>query len=131
MRLFRIGVAWLLVLGLTTPTFAGDLRESIANAAEQAAQQPPAKIPAATLWPGVALVGAGMFMTLYGFLHTTGGKFVSGEVSKESNEKLGGAGLALVGAGGALLFLGSQRAKTAPSVTFGAGRVGLAKRVSW
>jgi hypothetical protein len=130
MRLFRIGVAWLLVFGLGTSAFAGDLRESIAKAAEEQAQQQQAKVPNAYLWPGAVLFTVGMSMVVYGFLHTSGGEFVSGEVSKESRTELGGAGLAVAGIGGAVLFLGS-RARRAPSITVAPGRVTLSKHVSW
>ena len=131
MNVFRIGVAWLLVFGLSTAAFAGDLRESVARAAFGQEQSQGGKIPAATLWSGTALFATGMAMAVYGFLHTNGGEFVSGEVSKESKTSLGGVGLAVAGAGGAILFLGSQRAKRAPSIAVGPGRVTLAKHVSW
>jgi hypothetical protein len=131
MRLLRTVVAWLLVLGLSAPAFAGDLKESVAKAAaEQAQQQERVKIPTAYLWPGAALFVTGMTMTVYGFLHTSGGEFVSGQVSKESKTALGGAGLAVAGLGGAILFLGS-RAHGAPSITVAHGRVALSKHVSW
>ena len=130
MKLFRIGVAWMLVFGLGTSAFAGDLRESIAKAAEEQAQQRPSEIPKAYLWPGAVLFTAGMSMVVYGFLHTNGGEFVSGEVSKESKTALGGAGLAVAGLGGAILFFGS-RANRAPSITVAPGRVTLSKHLSW
>jgi hypothetical protein len=131
MRLFRICVAWLLTFGLSTATFAGDLQESVAKAAQQQAQAQPAKIDKAYLWPGAALFVAGMSLAVYGFLHTSGGEFVSGEVSKESKTELGGAGLAVAGLGGAILFLGSQRAKSAPAITIRHGGVTLTKRIAW
>jgi hypothetical protein len=131
MRIVKVGVSWLLVFGLSTAAFAGDLRDSVANATFEQAQQPPKKIPSGYLWSGAGLFVAGMSTAVYGFLHTKGGDFVSGEVSKESNTALGGAGLAIAGLGGAILFLGSQHAKQAPSIAIGVGRVTVAKRVSW
>ena len=130
MRPLRTVVAWLLVLGLSSSAFAGDLKESIAKAAAEQAQQQQSRIPNAYLWPGVALFVTGMTLTVYGFLHTSGGEFVSGEVSKESKTTLGGAGLAVAGLGGAILFFGS-RANRAPSITVAPGRVTLSKHVSW
>jgi len=130
MRPLRTFVAWLLVLGLSSSTFAGDLKESIAKAAEEQAKQQQPRIATAYLWPGALLFTAGMSMAVYGFLHTSGGDFVSGEVSKESKTALGGAGLAVAGLGGAILFLGS-RANRAPSITVAPGRVTLSKQVSW
>ncbi len=141
MRLFRIGVAWLLVLGLSTAGFAGDLRESVANATfDQTApqtQQQGIKIPSAYLWPGVALFVGGMSMALYGFLHTSGGDYVTvpppgqGGISTSSNTALGASGLAVAAAGGAVLFFGAKKGKAAPSIAVGPGRVSVTKRVSW
>src|SRR5262245_38076938 len=134
MRLFTRAVVSALVLGLSTSAWAGDLQKSIASATfeqPQSQPRPAGKIPASFLWPGAALFVAGMTMATYGFLHTSGGEFVSGEVSKESNTKLGGAGLAMAGAGGAILFLGHQRARSAPSIAVGPGRVAVAKKLSW
>ena len=140
MRLFRIGVAWLLVLGLSTAGFAGDLRESVANATFDQApqtQQQGVRIPSGYLWPGVALFVGGMSMALYGFLHTSGGDYVTvpppgqSGISASSNTALGASGLAVAAAGGALLFVGSKKGKAAPSIAVGPGRVAVAKRVSW
>jgi hypothetical protein len=130
MRPVRTALAWLLVLGMCSPAFAGDLKDSIAKAAEEQAQQQRPTIPKAYLWTGSALVVTGMALTLYGFLHTSGSEFVSGEVSKESKTELGGAGLAIVGVGGAILFFGS-RAKSAPSITMAPGRMSVSKHISW
>ena len=132
MKLLRIGVAWSLVLGLSTAGFAGDLRESIAKAATQQTEQPPSnRMPASCAWAGGTLFAAGMAMTLYGFLHTSGGEFVSGQVSKESKTTLGGVGLAVAGAGGAILFYGSHHKTASPSIALGPGRIAVAKHVGW
>ena len=132
MKLLRIGVAWSLVLGLSTAGFAGDLRESIARAAAQQTEQPPSnRMPASCAWAGGTLFAAGMAMTLYGFLHTSGGEFVSGQVSKESKTTLGGVGLAVAGAGGAILFYGSHHKTASPSIAHGPGRIAVAKYVGW
>jgi hypothetical protein len=131
MGLVRPLVVSLTILGLSTPSFAGDLRESIASNAQQQAQTSPRKMDKAYLVPGAVMVVAGMAMATYGFLHTKGGEFVSGEVSKEANTGLGAAGLALAGAGGAVLFFGSERSKRAASVTIAPNRLSIAKHVSW
>lgn len=144
MRGARVVTALLLILGLCTSAFAGDLQQSIARAATQATQatQPsPAapdnqqaghpKIDHRFLWPGTVLFVGGMSMAVYGFLHTKGGSFVQGGVSTESNTQLGGAGLAVAGLGGALLFIGSQKAKNAAVVTVGPGQLGVAHRITW
>jgi hypothetical protein len=132
MQVLRVLVAWSLISGLSTSAaLAGDLGTSIAKAAEQQAQARPSKIDNKYLWPGSALFVGGMALAVYGFLHTKGGDFVAGEVSKESKTEIGGAGLALAGLGGAVLYLGSQHAKRAPSITLGAGRLAVSKHVSW
>jgi hypothetical protein len=140
MRLFRIGVAWLLVLGLSTAGFAGDIRDSVANATfDQAAQTQDQgiKIPSGYLWPGVAMFAGGMAMALYGFLHTSDGQYVTvpppgqGGVSTSSNTALGASGLAVAAAGGALLFVGAKKGKSAPSIAIGPKGVSVVKRVAW
>jgi hypothetical protein len=131
MKLVRVVAASLAILGLSTAGFAGDLLESAAKAAQQEAQAKPTKVDKSFLWPGAALFVAGMSMAVYGFLHTSGGDFVSGEVSKESKTGLGGAGLGVAALGGAVLYLGAQHSKRSPSIAVGPGRITLAKRVSW
>jgi hypothetical protein len=131
MRLARPLIAWLMIVGLSSTSFAGDLHESISRAAAQQAQAPTSKIDKAYLLPGVALFGAGLAMATYGFLHTSGGEFVSGQVSKESKTELGGVGLAVAGAGGAILYLGTRRAKQAPSVTITPRLITVSKRIAW
>lgn len=131
MKLLRVLVASLAILAFGTSSFAGDLQDSIAKAAQQEAQAPPSKIDNAYLWSGAAIFAAGMSMAVYGFLHTSGGKFVAGEVSKESHTGLGAAGLAVAGLGGAIVYFGSQHSKSAPSISVAPGRLTLAKRLSW
>jgi hypothetical protein len=132
MRLARPLIASVIVLGLSTASFAGDLQDSIARAAQQQAQSPSApKMDKAYVVPGAALFVAGMSMAVYGFLHTSGGEFVSGEVSKESKTGLGAAGLALAGVGGGILFLGAERARHAPSISVAPDRFTVTKRVAW
>jgi len=115
------------------PALAGDLLGSIASASDQQSQQRAEKpnIEKKYAVLGGSMFAGGMALAVYGFLHTKGGEFVAGEVSKESKTQLGGAGLAIAGAGGAVLYLGSQKSKRSASVTVGNGRIALSKRVSW
>lgn len=131
MKLVRAAAAALAILALSTSSFAGDLLESAAKAAQEQAQTQPPKIDKAYLWPGAVLFVTGMSMVVYGFLHTSGGEFVSGQVSTESKTKIGGAGLGVAGLGGAILYLGVQHSKRVPSITIGPGRITVAKGVSW
>jgi len=98
MRRLRILIASSAILAIGTSSFAGDFQDSVAKAARDAAGQQTEQRSGNRnpyLWPGAALFVAGMSLAVYGFLHTSGGEFVSGEVSKESKTGLGGAGLAV------------------------------------
>jgi len=135
MKLLRPTLVSLVIVGLSTPSFAGDLQNSIAKAAQtqprQQEERPPVKIDKAYLVSGAGLFVVGMSMAVYGFLHTSGGEFVSGAVSKESKTALGGAGLAVASAGGAILYWGAHKAKSAPSVTFGPKTFKVSKQLTW
>ena len=61
-----------------------------------------------------------MARRVHGFLHTKGGEFVAGEVSKESKTELGGAGLAERRRG---LVSGGRRNPSAPPPKIGNGRI--------
>jgi hypothetical protein len=89
------------------------------------------KMDKAYLVTGASLFVVGMSMAIYGFLHTSGGEFVSGQVSTESKTALGGAGLAVAGAGGAILYWGAHKAKRAPSLTFGPKTFKVSKQLTW
>ena len=131
-RAFIVGLS---ILALTSSAYAGDLRESAVKAARQQAGTPSGVSGGRgnpLLLPGAGLVAVGMGLTLWGLLHTSDGKYVTPiDVSKTSSPKMVGAGLALVGGGGALLFWGSQRSKHLPTLTVGAQSVGVAKILSW
>lgn len=131
MKVWRVLVVSLAIAGVSTMTYAGDLQQSADKAAQEHARKP-MHMDKAFLVPGLALFGVGMTMALYGFLHTSGSNdFVSGQVTKESNTALGAAGLAVAAGGGAVLFFGSERAKASASLTVGAGRVTVLKRLTW
>lgn len=155
MRILRVVITWMLIVGLCSPALAGDLRvppgdkaaptrlnaaasvpagglrESIARVAEQAAQSEGGPIPRGYLWAGTALFVGGMTAGLYGFLNNQNGTFPGFGEAEATNKVLGAAGLATAFAGGTILFLGARRASRSPSITFGPGRVTVSKRVSW
>jgi hypothetical protein len=131
MRALRMAVAALLVVGLATSAFAGDLQQSVANAAQQPSPPPrtPSKGPSkALVWTGAALFVGGMTFGLYSFINN-GGFSEFGEANAV-NKKAGAAGLATAFGGGVLMFLGSHRSNS-PSVTIGAGGVKVSKQISW
>jgi protein-S-isoprenylcysteine O-methyltransferase Ste14 len=131
MKLVRTLAVSVAIVGMSTASFAGDLMESAAKAVQQETETRPSHLDKAYAVPGAALFITGMSLAVYGFLHTSGGDFVSGQVSKESKTTLGGAGLGLAGVGGAILYLGSRHMKHAPSITVAPGAIGVAKRLSW
>ena len=134
MRLLRIAVVWCLVVGLSVPAVAGDLRASVAQAVEQQAQQAQAQegpMPKAYLWPGAALFVGGMALAINGFLNNSNGDFPTFGEASATNVKMGAAGLAAAFTGGTLLFLGKRSANRSPSVTFGPGRVTVSNQVRW
>jgi hypothetical protein len=133
MRALRTAVAALLVLGLATSAFAGDLQQSIANAAQQPSPPPrtPSKGPSkALVWTGAAMFVGGMTFGLYSFINNTNGGFAEFGEANAVNKKAGTAGLATAFGGGVLMFLGSHRSNS-PSVTIGAGGVKVSKQISW
>ena len=132
MRALRTGIVALIVAGLATSAVAGDLQQSVANAAQQ---QPPQKAPSkstskALVWTGAALFVGGMTFGLYSFINNKNGGFAEFGEANAVNKKAGAAGLATAFGGGVLIFLGSHHSKS-PSVTVGIGRVSVSKQVSW
>ena len=133
MRALRTGIVALIVTGFATSTFAGDLQQSIAKAVEQQPQErAPSKSSASKplVWAGSALFVGGMALGLYSFINNKNGGFAEFGEADAVNKKVGAAGLATAFGGGLLIFLGSHHPNS-PSVTVGAGRVSVSKRVSW
>jgi len=133
MRALRTGIVALIVAGLATSAVAGDLQQSVANAAQQSS--PPPKAPSkggskALVWTGAALFVGGMAVGLTAFIKNQNGKFAEFGEANAVNKKLGAAGLATAFGGGVLIFLGSHRSNS-PSVTVGPGQVKVSKQVSW
>ena len=133
MRALRTGIVALIVAGLATSAVAGDLQQSVANAAQQ--PSPPTKAPSkgsskALVWTGAALFVGGMTFGLYSFINNKNGGFAEFGEANAVNKKAGAAGLATAFGGGVLIFLGSHRSNS-PSVTVGPGQVKVSKQVSW
>ena len=132
MRILRTSVVALLVIGLAAPVSEGDLASSIAKAAQQPGERAPSKGYSKPLvWGGTALFVGGMTVGLFAFINNQNGSFADFGEANAVNKKLGAAGLAAAFAGGTLIFLGSHRAKSSPSISVGAGRVKVSKQVSW
>ena len=131
MRTIRIALAWLLILAVSTPAFAGDLRDSIAKAADEQTQTAArrAPMPKPYLWAGSALFVGGMAVGLYGYLNNKNGEFPEFGEATSTNKAMGTAGLVTAFIGGTILFLGERRAS--PSVTFSPGRMSVTKTVKF
>ncbi|MBI1875516.1 MAG: hypothetical protein HYZ58_07895 [Acidobacteria bacterium] len=131
MKVVRVLMVWLLVLGLSSSAFAGDLQASLAKAAEQQAKPSSgSSMPKGYLVAGSALFVGGMTLGLYAFLNNRNGSLPDLGEGSATNKPLGAAGLGLAFVGGTVLFLGS-RAGNSPTVTFGPGRMTVSKKVSW
>ena len=133
MRALRTGIVALVVAGLATSALAGDLQQSVANAAQQSS--PPPKAPSkgtskALVWTGAALFVGGMTFGLYSFINNKNGGFAEFGEANAVNKKAGAAGLATAFGGGVLIFLGSHRSNS-PSVTVGPGQIRVSNQVSW
>jgi hypothetical protein len=133
MRTLRTVVASLLVLGLSTSAFAGDLAKSIAKAAEQ--EQTPSRKSGsskALIYTGAGMFIGGMAVGLYAFINNQNGDFAEFGEANAVNKKLGAAALCTAFAGGGLVFLGHSRAsKNLPSISAGPGQMKVSKRISW
>jgi amino acid transporter len=132
MRAFRAAVTALLVLGLCTSGFAGDLEKSVATAAEQEeTRSQKTGRSTALVWAGTALFVGGMAVGLSSFINNKNGEFAEFGEASAVNKHLGAAGLSAAFAGGVLIFLGSHGLKHAPAVSVGAGQVKVSKQLSW
>jgi hypothetical protein len=134
MRVLRTVIVALIVIGLGTSAFAGDLQQSVAKAAQQPTS-PQEKAPSkgtskALIWTGAALFVGGMTFGLYSFINNQNGEFSEFGEANAVNKKAGTAGLVTAFGGGVLMFLGSHRSNS-PSVTIGPGQVRVSKQVSW
>ena len=133
MRALRTGIVALILAGFATSAVAGDLQQSIANAAQQ--PSPPPRAPSkgtskALVWAGSALFVGGMAFGLYSFINNTNGGFSEFGEANAVNKKAGTAGLVTAFGGGVLIFLGSHRSNS-PSVTVGPGQMKVSKKISW
>ena len=131
MRPRRIAVAWLVIVGLSTSAFAGDLRSSVATAAQQQASSSDKPIPKGYLWAGSALFVGGMTIGIYAFLHNRNGGIPRFNEATATNKPLGAAGLGLAFVGGTILFLGERQSRGSPTLTFGPGRMRVTKQMTW
>ena len=139
MRIARLGLVAALIVGLASPSFAGDLRQSVASAAAQ--QQTPQTPQSSTsggskamTWAGGALFAAGMTVGLFSFINNQNGEFTEfGEKGEANavNKQLGAAGVSLAFVGGLLMYSGTRRASRSPSIAIHRGGVRVVKQFTW
>ena len=132
MRALRTSIAGLLILGLSTPAFAGDLASSISQAAQQQQQErAPKHGSKALVAAGGGLFAGGMAVGLYAFINNKNGEFAEFGEANAVNKKLGAAALFTAFGGGLLMYLGRDRSPRLPSVSVGPGQLKVSKQVSW
>ena len=104
----------LMLLLATNAAYAGPLRDAVNRAAQTSRPAKTATGENKLLWPGVALLGIGGAVALYGFAHTTGAEVATNtagtsiSVSEKHSTGVGFAGLAIAGLGGVLLVKGQH-----------------------
>ena len=139
MRIARSGLVAILVIGLVSPSLAGDLRDSVAKAAQQqppppAARQSSSGRSKAMMWTGGLLFAGGMAVGLFGFMDNQNGDFTEFGTKGEADathKVMGTVGISAAFAGGLLMYAGSRRAERLPTVVVGRDRVRLVKRFAW
>jgi hypothetical protein len=141
-RLVSVFVVGGLVLGLGTPAFAQNAPSVPTSLRAQAAQIGAGQaMPAGMsgggpsgkglVWTGAGLFVAGMGTALYGFLNNKNGEYPEFGEAEATDSRLGGTGLGIAFAGGALMALGHRMSRQAPDIQVGVGRFSVSKRVSW
>jgi hypothetical protein len=136
MRVVRTGLVAVLVVGLASPSYAGDLRQSVASAAaqQQTSQTPTSGGSKAMTWAGGALFAGGMAMGLYSFMNSKNGEFTefgeNGEANS-TNKQLGATGISLAFVGGLMMYAGTHRASRLPSIVVHRRAVRVVKQFAW
>jgi hypothetical protein len=141
MNLFRTAIVAVLIGGIATPSWAGDLRESAAKAVEQQAAAADGALVSSTgsptlKWTGRGLFVGGMAVGLYGFINDKNGRYSEFGEASSSNKHLGAAGLSAAFLGGVLMLLGTRHGaassnRSLPSVAASPGSVSISKNVTW
>lgn len=142
-KVLNMAVALALIFGVSSSAYAQSVPAATPSIAAQAsaqiaAQGAPSEMigggsPSgrALVWTGGALFIGGMGTAIYGFLNNKNGEFPQFGEATATDKKLGGAGLGIAFAGGALMALGHRMSRMAPDVQAGPGHFKVSKRVSW
>ena len=137
MKILRTAIAAALMFSMTgAPAFAGELRDSVAAAAANAAAAPQETpmIRAASsrpvMWTGSALFVGGMTYGLYQFINNENGTNAEFGEADATNIKGGALGLGVAFAGGLMMYMG-RAGRHLPSVTMSKSGLNVSKRVTW
>lgn len=130
-----------LVLGVGSPAFAQNAPSTAASIRAQAAEMAAQSVPAgmaggnpsgrAVMWTGAGLFAAGLGTALYGFLNNQNGEYPGFGEATATDSKLGGVGIGVAFAGGALMAIGHKMSRYSPDIQVGVDRFGVSKQVSW
>jgi hypothetical protein len=136
MRIVRTGLVAVLIAGLASSSFAGDLRQSVAAAAaeQQIPQTSTSGRSKAMTWGGGALFAGGMAIGLFAFMNNQNGEFTEfGEKGEANavNKPLGAAGISMAFAGGLLMYFGTRHASQSPSIVVHRRGIGVVKKLTW
>jgi hypothetical protein len=132
-RILRKLLIVLLVVALPGSAIAGDLRAEMAKAAQAQTEKERSSgtrtNPA--IWAGASLFAGGMTVALYAFINNKNGSFTEFGEANAVNKQLGAAGISAAFAGGVLIFMGTKKARRAPSIKVGPGGVTVSKQLTW
>lgn len=83
------------------------------------------------VWTGAGVFMGGMGMAIYGFLNNKNGVYPEFGEATATNVRLGGAGIGMAFAGGALMALGHRISRHSPDIQIGMKQVTVSKKISW
>lgn len=135
-------VAVVTVASLATPSLAvaNDLASSVAKAAAHLAAvevQAPTNAKNELLVPGLAVLGAGTLIFLYGLVHETGVECTTNVAALSANcgttrsTAVIITGAAVMGAGGFLIWKGNRDRRALPQIQLSPGHLSLRQHIRW
>jgi hypothetical protein len=133
MRSFgRIAAAAVLMTSLGVPAAA---QQAPAAASQIGTSQMPPQLGTPS-GKAMVLTGAGVFvggmgMAIYGFLNNKNGVYPEFGEATATNVRLGGAGIGMAFAGGALMALGHRLSRHSPDIQVGMDRFAVSKKITW
>lgn len=142
-RMLKVGIASVVSLSLAllpSPAMAGDLKESIAREGRRAAAEAQANASQdknELLVPGLAVLGVGTVVFLYGLVHDTGVQCttnvsqLSANCGTTKSKAVIFTGAAIAGAGGFMIWKGNRDNKARPELVPMVGGALVRQRLTW